>query len=298
MKAGWRAFFVYPFFLLLVLAPVAVVIGLLLGGSSFQWIGLAVAAAPMLWIFTRMATKKTARFHAALPVQISAGFAGAALSLLGAFVLDLVVSPAAVTHSLLLGGIAIPLYTFGYSRLPTPITKIVVGEPLPEFLLKSLDGRDVSSAELAPALLMFFRGNWCPLCMAQIREVAEQYRALRRRGVTIALISGQPQRETAKLAMRFDVPFLHLLDEGLEVAKALGLHHEGALLPGLALATGARDGSAYLPTVVVTDRTGRVVLNAQTDNYRVRPEPATFLEALDAAGVVELPVDVLPMPRA
>ena len=153
--------------------------------------------------------------------------------------------------------------------------------------LRSLEGREVSSAELAPALLMFFRGNWCPLCMAQIQEVAEQYRSLERRGVKVALISGQPQRETTKLAERFDVPFLHLIDEGLVVAGALGLLHEEALPPGLASRTGASDNSAYLPTVVITGLEGLVLLVARTDNYRVRPEPSTFLEALDAAGFVE-----------
>jgi len=69
MTSGWRSVFLYPFFLLLVSAPVAVVIGLLLGGSTFHWVGLAVAAAPMIWFFKRMAGKRTARFPAALPLR-------------------------------------------------------------------------------------------------------------------------------------------------------------------------------------------------------------------------------------
>jgi peroxiredoxin len=192
-----------------------------------------------------------------------------------------------VALSSLLGGIAIPLYTFGYSRLPSAGAQIAEGEPLPGSALKSLDGRDVSSAELDPAILMFFREDWCPPCLAQIQEVAEQYRALERRGVTVALISGQPQCETAKLADKADVPFLHRIDEGLEVARALGLFHEAALPAGLPSRICASGNSAYLPTVVVTGREGLVALNAQTDNYRVRPELATFLVALDAAGVIE-----------
>ncbi len=291
MTVGWRSVFLYPFFLGMVTAPIAITVGLLHGGSALQWAGLAVAAAPMLWFFKGMASKRIARFPPALPVQVVAGAVGAVLTVLGALVWDPIVSPAAVAHSLLLGGLAIPLYTFGYSKLPTGACRIVVGECLPQFTMQSMGGGDVSSVELAPAILMFFRGNWCPLCMAQIHEVAEQYKELERRGVTVALISGQPQQETEKLAKQFDVPFLHFVDEGLRVARQLGLLHERALPAGLAGRIGASDDSAYLPTVVVTDRDGLVVLCAETDNYRVRPEPSTFMKALDDAGVGEVPLD-------
>jgi hypothetical protein len=37
------------------------------------------------------------------------------------------------------------------------------------------------------------------------------------------------------------------------------------------------------PTAIVTDAEGRILLADQTDNYRVRPEPFTFLAALDRA---------------
>jgi hypothetical protein len=39
-----------------------------------------------------------------------------------------------------------------------------------------------------------------------------------------------------------------------------------------------------MPTVVVTDAGGRILFADQTDNYRVRPEPSTFLAVLDRSG--------------
>jgi len=35
------------------------------------------------------------------------------------------------------------------------------------------------------------------------------------------------------------------------------------------------------PTAIVTDAEGLILLADQTDNYRVRPDPATFVEVLD-----------------
>jgi hypothetical protein len=37
-----------------------------------------------------------------------------------------------------------------------------------------------------------------------------------------------------------------------------------------------------LSTVVISDPDGTIIFADLTDNYRVRPEPSTFLAALDA----------------
>ncbi|MBW2550119.1 MAG: hypothetical protein JRE73_04995 [Deltaproteobacteria bacterium] len=42
------------------------------------------------------------------------------------------------------------------------------------------------------------------------------------------------------------------------------------------------DSDSVLPTVVITDPSRRIIFVDLTDNYRVRPEPSTFLAALDA----------------
>jgi hypothetical protein len=45
------------------------------------------------------------------------------------------------------------------------------------------------------------------------------------------------------------------------------------------------DSETVLPTVIITDRDGRVVWVHETDNYRVRPEPDLFLQVLAQHGV-------------
>lgn len=46
------------------------------------------------------------------------------------------------------------------------------------------------------------------------------------------------------------------------------------------------DSDTVLPTVIITDKDGRIVWTHETDNYRVRPEPDTYLEVLRRHGVV------------
>ena len=40
-----------------------------------------------------------------------------------------------------------------------------------------------------------------------------------------------------------------------------------------------------MPTVVITDANGKIIFRDLTDNYRVRPEPETFLKILDKSFV-------------
>jgi peroxiredoxin len=105
--------------------------------------------------------------------------------------------------------------------------------------------------------------------MAQIQEVADLYKQLAARGAQVALVSPQSHEQTRALARRFGVPFRYFVDPAGRAARALGIFHES--------------GVPVFPTVIVSDAEGRILLADQTDNYRVRPDPTTFLAALDAA---------------
>ncbi len=174
------------------------------------------------------------------------------------------------------------LYLNWYSHLErSGDAQVVVGQPLPEIHLQGSNGAPVSSREWLgqTSLLMFYRGNWCPLCMAQIGEVAAQYRELSARGVKVRLISPQPEAQTRTLAERFGVDFEFLVDTQLAAARRLNIHAEGGLPAGLEVQGYATD--TVMPTVVIVDADGIVRYCDLTDNYRVRPEPAEFLAELD-----------------
>ena len=106
------------------------------------------------------------------------------------------------------------IYQSWYSRLDRSATRIEKGQPLPEFSALNLDEKPVYSRDLLgkPALLMFYRGNWCPFCVVQVKELAAAYRELGDRA-RIVLISPQPARKTRELAARAGA-MMYLSDEG------------------------------------------------------------------------------------
>jgi peroxiredoxin len=174
------------------------------------------------------------------------------------------------------------LYNFWYSKLVRAINhKLAKNEQLPSFYLTNTNGNKVNSDDFRgqPTILMFFRGNWCPLCMAQIKEIAGYYQQLSDLGAKIVLISPQPEKNTQALATKFNVDFYFMTDVNNEAAKSLGIEMENGLPMGMEVLGYQKD--TVLPTVLITDRNGKIIYSDLTDNYRIRPEPKAFIKVLN-----------------
>jgi len=178
------------------------------------------------------------------------------------------------------------LYDFWYSRFERASMQISEGAPLPAIKLISASGENVTTADLAgsPAILIFFRGNWCPLCMAQIKEVAARYNELAKMGVRVLMVSPQSQRHTGALARKFDAAMEFMRDDNNAAAKTLGLESRFGTPFGMQAL--GYDSDTVLPTVIIIDGEGVVQWVHATDNYRVRPEPDTFFEVLRDKGLI------------
>ena len=159
------------------------------------------------------------------------------------------------------------------------------GSPLPEFRLESMDGHTVSSESFKakPHLLLFYRGNWCPFCSAQVEELAAAYKRLEKKGINVVLISPQSVKKNQALAARLDVPMVFLRDRDNAAAKQLGILHEWGTPMGMQVL--GYESDTVLPTVILTDEEGSILFSDQTDNYRVRPEPKIFEAILQKAGM-------------
>ena len=247
------------------------------GPAVLEWLFATIAFGAPATLFAAVFIRPRARTSENLwPLQIAVilGCAGLALLLPGSILLLIV----ALVVSL--GGTL--AYVYWYSRFGrTRSTAIEVGAVLPDVAFEDLDGRAFSTADLRgrPAALMFYRGNWCPLCMAQIGEVAARYRELSEMGVEVVLVSGQDEDHTRDLAERHGVDFRYLRDPDLAGSNALGLVSRDGTPFGMI----GYDADTVLPTVLVLDRDGKILLSDQTDNYRVRPTPDTIIQALRSA---------------
>ncbi len=268
----------------LVLAFLSLVFALRGQGDHLAWWGAVMAALPLPLTLLYLKSAKRARVSENAPLAML--FAAAGVMLAGwEWLMEGVADwwPFAVA---LAGLLLLSLYVFWYARYGRiTSSQLDVGGKLPAFELTDLDGNRVASSQFAgkPAVFVFYRGNWCPLCVAQVAEIAARRDEFERLGVAVALISPQPEARTRELAARHAGPFGFFVDIDNRVATSLDL----AVRNGFpAFWPGNYPSDTVMPTVIVTNANGTIVYSDQTDNYRSRPEPDIFLAILRRAGAL------------
>ncbi|MGW5747807.1 peroxiredoxin-like family protein [Amycolatopsis sp. NPDC003861] len=161
-----------------------------------------------------------------------------------------------------------------------------VGAKIEDFELPGADGTPTRLGELVadgPAVLVFYRGQWCPYCNLTLRTYQQELLPeLEKRGVTLAAIS--PQRSDGPAP---DLAFPVLSDVGSTVARGLGLSYPVSDVVREAMKTLGTDleevnGSWELvhPAVVVVGRDRMIRYIDVHPDFVTRTEPADILKAL------------------
>jgi len=161
-----------------------------------------------------------------------------------------------------------------------------VGDKIEDFTLPGADGTPVSLGDLVadgPAVLVFYRGQWCPYCNLTLRTYQQELLPeLTARNASLVAIS--PQKPDGPLP---DLEFPVLSDVGSTVARGLGLSYPVSAPVREAMQTLGTDleqvnGSWELvhPAVVVVDRDRVLRFVDVHPDFVTRTEPAAILKAL------------------
>jgi peroxiredoxin len=275
-----KSIYVIAYMVLAIQVTINAINQLLATRDLLSWGGVLLAYVPFLAVLTWIMVRKTTpRTSARFPVLIVLGVLGVLVSAWGYINGGSATAPVLAAAGL----VAFLIYDFWYSSFSNRHSeKLQAGQSLPAFELKNTAGEIVASSTLtdSPTVWIFYRGNWCPLCMAQIKEISAQYKQLEDLGVRVALVSPQPHKFTKSLAKKFDVSFEFLTDTGNQAARTLGIAQKFGVPMGMQVFGYASE--TVMPTVIITEAGGRILWVDETDNYRVRPEPQTYLDVLAA----------------
>ena len=174
-----------------------------------------------------------------------------------------------------------------------PAGTIKVGDRLEPFSLDDASGTPVSLDEIleaGPAVIVFYRGGWCPYCNLALRTYQrELLPQLDTFDARLVAISPQPPDESLSTVEKAGLEFTVLSDPDSRLAQRIGIAFQQAdeVLAaqrklGLDLAQVNAEGSTRLPrpTVLIVD-SGRVVrfVDVQPD-YTARTEVADIVAAL------------------
>ena len=178
-----------------------------------------------------------------------------------------------------------------------PPKAVKVGDKLESFTLSDATGKPVSLDQLVesgPAVIVFYRGGWCPYCNLALRTYQrELLPELAAFGARLVAISPQSPDQSLSTAEKAELDFTVLSDPGSRVARRVGIAFQQAdeVLDaqrelGLDLAQVNAEGSTELPrpTVLIVDQ-DRIVrfVDVQPD-YTARTEVADIVAALTDLG--------------
>ncbi|MCZ7646459.1 MAG: AhpC/TSA family protein [Planctomycetota bacterium] len=114
----------------------------------------------------------------------------------------------------------------GVAGKPEDAKGLAVGDRVPAVTVKQADGKEVNLAEAIkakPALLIFYRGGWCPFCHRHLAALQEIAGELEKAGYQILAVSPETPEDLPKTAEKSKAGYTLLSDTSLAASKAFKL---------------------------------------------------------------------------
>jgi peroxiredoxin len=176
-----------------------------------------------------------------------------------------------------------------------------VGAQAPAFTLQDARTHKPVSADLlalGPLVINFFRGRWDPYCVTELEAWRDLYPQLRERGALLVAISPQTTRQNDFTLQQHGINYPLLSDPGAAIAEKFGIaytipaehrRYYQSILVNIPFNNAdlsyhkATEASwrLPLPAVFIIDRTNTIAFAEAHADFRVRPEPADVLAAID-----------------
>lgn len=189
------------------------------------------------------------------------------------------------TITVLIGALAIIIVIFLLWRrraIGRPIPPLLQpGRKLPDFSAIDEDGNARRSSELVgrPTVMLFVRGNWCPFCTSQVKDLSSHYKEIVDLGARLILVTPKPLQTTRRVAEMFAVEFDFWLDADLLVAKQLALVMESEVPKKHREQFGS---DTLWPTSLIIDGNGVIRYTELSKFILDRPDPKKLLGELRA----------------
>lgn len=146
-----------------------------------------------------------------------------------------------------------------------------IGKKVKGFKGTDQNGNKIQLTELlkkGKVVIVFYRGQWCPICMPHVRKLQNGLEKIKEKGASIILISPENQENIQKTILKTNVTIPVIYDKNYEIMKSFDVD----FTPGKTLAF-------VYNTVLRAD-----LQNTQSDDSKTLPVPATFI--IDTDGKV------------
>lgn len=169
------------------------------------------------------------------------------------------------------------------------IKGLAVGDTAPDFILPNALGEQITLSERLKSgivILKFYRGEWCPICNLDLREIQRHLPEIKSYGSEVLAISPQKPDDALTITEKNELGFEVLSDVTQKVIKAYNLQFD----PGedyhkrrdLTLLNGDGSKTLPVPATFIIDTNRKIVAGHVEPDYTQRMEPFQILKVLEA----------------
>ena len=174
------------------------------------------------------------------------------------------------------------------------VRPILLGSKMPDVPLRTVAGKSTTlKAQVGgkPAILVFYRGGWCPFCNLQLSNLRLIQKDVEAMGYRIIAISPDRPEELAKTMGKDKLGYTLLSDGKAQALREFGIGYRlddasFAKYQGygvdLEKASGEKEHALPVPSVFIVDKDGVLQFSYVHPDYRVRVPETVILAAAKA----------------
>ncbi len=175
------------------------------------------------------------------------------------------------------------------------IKPLLIGASVPDVTLKTEEGKPLKLKKTVtdkPAVVIFYRGGWCPYCNLQLGQLQGIEADLLELGYQLLAISPDRPSKLAESREKKELSYTLLSDSKMAAAKAFGIAFRVADETleqydeyGIDLeeASGSTHHLLPVPAVFIVGTDGRIKFSYVNPDYKTRLAPDVLLEAAESA---------------
>jgi peroxiredoxin len=184
---------------------------------------------------------------------------------------------------------------YAVPRSAAEVRPLSVGSKAPTFTARTPVGqlfRFEPESLSKPALLIFYRGGWCPYCNAHLGQLRTVQPKLIAMGYDVLFLSADRPELLISSLKEKDLPYTILSDAEMHAARAFGIafrvddatvqrYREWGI--DLEKAAGQTHHELPVPAVFIVDRAGVIRFAHWNPDYKIRIAPEELLAAATSA---------------
>jgi peroxiredoxin len=170
---------------------------------------------------------------------------------------------------------------------------VAKGDPIPSGKAMTVDGKEVELRTLLNgkrAMVVFYRGGWCPFCNYQLRQLTRTHKQFEERRVAIVAISVDSPANASQSKTYHGTSLTLLSDSDLSLHRAFNVTNqvdnaafERLVGKGINLErqSGKQHHTIAVPSIFLVDEKGTVRWRHVDPDFKSRPTPEQLLIAID-----------------